>query len=402
MTAERERLLPSEMKHALLENLISEPGQPDITNRGGTQEIPCPQRNDTQPGRRPLGAGTRCTPLQANCTAQIIGRSRAIREALRLVESAAPTDSTVLLMGETGTGKRLFAKAIHDLSRRKTRSMILVNCASLPCTLVESELFGREKGAYTGALTAQVGRFQLADGSTLFLDEIGEVSPEVQVKLLRVLEEGEFERLGSPKVLRINVRVIAATNRDLAECVRDGTFRKDLFYRLNVCPIRIPPLRERLDDIPLLVKALVIELTRKMNRRIPEVAEAVIERLQSYLWPGNVRELRNVIEHALIMSSGTTLEVDLPRAVDRQTSRVLTLEDMKREHITNVLDTTGWRIKGPQGAAKVLGMKPSTLYSVMNKLGITKTRANRESREGLPRAPGFGMTPWAELPMHDC
>ncbi|MEW6440088.1 MAG: sigma 54-interacting transcriptional regulator [bacterium] len=348
--------------------------QADIMKGNGAEGEPLPSRVEIQQVKDRPDAWADCPPLPTHCRPEIIGRSRAIQQALRLVETAALTDSTVLLLGETGTGKRLFAKAIHDLSRRRNRPMIVVSCASLPSTLVESELFGREKGAYTGALTAQIGRFQLADGSTLFLDEIGEVSPEVQVKLLRVLEEGELERLGSPKVLRVDARVVAATNRDLAECVREGKFRKDLYYRLNVCPIRIPPLRERLEDIPLLARAFVIELTRKMNKRIPEVPDAVIDRLQSYLWPGNVRELRNAIEHALIMSSGPTLDVAVPRAADSPTSRVLTLEEREREHITNVLEMTGWRIKGSRGAAKLLGMKPSTLYSRMSKLGISKKK----------------------------
>ena len=286
----------------------------------------------------------------------------------------APTDSSVLIRGETGTGKELLAQAIHRLSPRGRHVMVKVNCAALPSGLVESELFGREKGAFTGALARQVGRFEVADGSTLFLDEVGELPADVQVKLLRVLQEGEFERLGSPRTIKVNVRVIAATNRDLAEEVRKGRFREDLFYRLNVFPIRMPPLRERPQDIPLLVWVFLEDLSSRMGKKITQVPRAAMEALQRHSWPGNIRELRNVIEHAAIITTGDTLRVpalgvDAPAAPLPQT-----LADAERKHILRALESTGWRIKGPKGAAMVLGLNPATLYSRMKKLGIHPKR----------------------------
>ena len=245
---------------------------------------------------------------------EIVGQSSAIKNILAQAEQVAPTDSTVLILGETGTGKELLARAIHRMSSRKDRPLITVNCASLPPTLIESELFGREKGAYTGAMTRMVGRFELADGSTLFLDEIGELPLELQSKLLRVLEEGKFERLGSTKTLHVNVRIIAATNRDIAQDVTEGKFRKDLYYRLNVFPISIPPLRERSEDIPLLVWAFIKEFENKVGKRIDSIPRKSMEALQQYSWPGNVRELRNVIEHGMIVSSSRTLAVSVPQA----------------------------------------------------------------------------------------
>jgi len=305
---------------------------------------------------------------------KIIGESEAIKNVFVQIEQVAPTESSVLMTGETGTGKELIAQAIHNFSKRKDRVMVKVDCASLPSALVESELFGRQKGAYTGALTSQVGRFEVADGSSIFLDEIGELLPELQVKLLRVLQEGEFERLGSPKTIRVNVRVIAATNRDLSAEVRKGNFREDLYYRLNVFHIEVPPLRERLNDIPLLVWTFANEFAGKMDKKIQTVPKSTMEALQRYHWPGNVRELRNVIEHAVIVSTSDMLKVKLPQDPRGVTSRILTLKDAERQHITKVLERTNWRIKGPHGAAELLGLKPSTLYTRMNKLGIPTGR----------------------------
>ena len=248
--------------------------------------------------------------------------------------------------------------------------MVKVNCAALPSGLVESELFGREKGAYTGALTRQAGRFEVADGSTLFLDEVGELSLEVQAKLLRVLETGEFERLGSPKTIKVNVRLIAATHRDLAEDVRKGRFREDLYYRLNVFPILVPPLRERAEDIPLLVWAFLEEFSARMGKKITQVPRRTMEALQRYPWPGNVRELRNVIEHGAIVTTGETLKVPMLDDAAAVAAPRQTLADAERELILQTLETKGWTIKGPKGAAAALGLNPSTLYSRMKKLGI--------------------------------
>jgi PAS domain S-box-containing protein len=304
----------------------------------------------------------------------VTGRSAAITNVLRLVGQVGPTDSTVLVRGETGTGKELIAEAIHRCSPRQRHVMVKVNCAALPSGLVESELFGREKGAYTGALTRQVGRFEVADGSTLFLDEIGELSLDVQAKLLRVLEAGEFERLGSPRTIRVNVRLIAATNRDLTEAVRQGRFREDLYYRLNVFPIRVPPLRERTEDIPLLVWSFLEEFSSRMGKKITQVPRAAMAALQRHPWPGNVRELRNVIEHGAIVTAGDTLRIP---QLDEATSPPvgappLTLAQAEREHILEALERTGWHIKGAQGAAAQLGLNPATLYSRMKKLGIRR------------------------------
>ena len=276
----------------------------------------------------------------------IVGQSVAMKKVLTQAEQVAQTDSTVLLLGETGTGKELLARAIHSMSLRKDRPLVTVNCASLPPTLIESELFGREKGAYTGAMTKMIGRFEIADGSTLFLDEIGELPLELQSKLLRVLEEGNFERLGSTKPLHVNVRIIAATNRDIEQEVKDGKFRRDLFYRLNVFPIVIPPLRERPEDIPLLVRAVVKEFQKRMGKEIESIPKKTMQALQSYSWPGNVRELRNLIEHAMILSKGKTLDVHVPKRASSETDATGNLEDMERRHIVAVLEKTGWRIAG--------------------------------------------------------
>jgi transcriptional regulator with GAF, ATPase, and Fis domain len=308
---------------------------------------------------------------------RLIGQSPALLRVLTQVEQVAPTASSVLLLGETGTGKELFATAIHDGSPRRDRAMVRVNCAAIPAALIESELFGREKGAYTGALARQIGRFEMADGSTLFLDEISELPPESQGKLLRVLQERELERLGSPKRIKVNVRVIAATNRDLAKAVAEGRFREDLYYRLNVFPITAPPLRERREDVPLLVWAFVDEFSKAMGKPIEAIAKASLRALQAYDWPGNVRELRNVIERAMILANGATLRIDPPGAGAAPITRgLVTLAEAEREHIQRVLDATGWRIRGTGGAAGILGLKPTTLESRMAKLGLRRRSPN--------------------------
>lgn len=301
---------------------------------------------------------------------EIVGQSEALSKVLTQVAQVAHTDTTVLICGETGTGKELIAQAIHDMSLYRNKLMVKVNCASLPATLVESELFGREKGAYTGALTRQIGRFEKADGSTIFLDEIAELPLELQAKLLRVLQENAFERLGSPRTIQVQVRVIAATNRNIVEEVKMGNFRQDLFYRLNVFPITVPPLRERIEDIPLLVWTFVNEFCDKMGKQVHKIAKRDMETLQHYSWPGNIRELRNVIEHAVIVSSGGTLEMHLPQDVRQGISWARTLEEVECRHIMEVLRHTGGRIKGETGAARILGMIPSTLNSRIKKLGI--------------------------------
>jgi transcriptional regulator with GAF, ATPase, and Fis domain len=280
----------------------------------------------------------------------------------------------VLVFGETGTGKELCATAIHERSPRSARAMVRVNCAAIPTALIESELFGREKGAYTGAVARQIGRFELADGSTIFLDEIGELPGEVQVKLLRVLQERQIERLGSARPIQIDVRVIAATNRDLDQMVADGTFREDLYYRLNVFPIRVPPLRERPEDIPTLVWAFIEEFSRTLGKRIESIAKEHLGALQRYPWPGNIRELRNTVERAVIVSTGPRLVIEPPAAKSPRAPRSLLLQDVEREHIRTVLDKTGWRVRGDGGAADVLGLKPSTLEDRMAKLGLRRPR----------------------------
>jgi transcriptional regulator with GAF, ATPase, and Fis domain len=303
---------------------------------------------------------------------EIVGQSSAMKKILAQAEQVAPTDSTVLILGETGTGKELLARAIHRMSSRKDRPLITVNCSSLPPTLIESELFGRERGAYTGALTKMVGRFELADGSTLFLDEIGELPLELQSKLLRVLEDGSFERLGSTKTLHVNVRIIAATNRDIAQNVKEEKFRKDLYYRLNVFPIAIPPLRKRPEDIPLMVTAFVTKFQKNMGKEIKSISKKTMESLKSYSWPGNVRELKNVIEHAMILSKDTTLVVHLPDSGLAERDATQDLYGMERLHVVSVLEKTGWRVSGKGGAAEALGLKRTTLEAKMKKLGIKR------------------------------
>ena len=301
---------------------------------------------------------------------RIVGESPAIIEVLGLVEQVAATATTVLIEGETGTGKELIARRIHELSSRRDRPIILVNCAALPSTLVESELFGREKGAYTGSVSREPGRFEVANGSTLLLDEIAELPPELQAKLLRVLEEGQFERVGSSHTLKTDVRVIAATNRDLEAEVEAGRFRRDLYFRLAVFPIRVPPLRERREDVPLLVWAFVHELAANMNKSVESIRHEDMERLQRYSWPGNVRELRNLVERALILCPGPTLRISPPSGPAEGNNGVLSMDEVQRRHILKVLETAGGRIRGPGGAAELLGLKPTTLRSRMQRLGL--------------------------------
>jgi formate hydrogenlyase transcriptional activator len=311
---------------------------------------------------------------------EIVGESTALRRVLKQVETVAPTNSTVLIIGETGTGKELIARALHQLSPSRTRTFVKLNCAAIPSGLLESELFGHEKGAFTGAIMQKIGRFELAHEGTLFLDEVGDIPAELQPKLLRVLQEQEFERLGSTKTIRVNVRLVAATNRDLPRMVKDGQFRSDLFYRLNVFPIVLPPLRERAADIPRLVRHLTQKFARRMGRQIETISAEVMDALVAYSWPGNVRELENVIERAVILSPGTDLQIPLgelkavavphPEPSDGE----VTLADAERQHILRVLGETGWVLGGPRGAAARLGVKRTTLQSKMKKLNISRPR----------------------------
>jgi formate hydrogenlyase transcriptional activator len=306
---------------------------------------------------------------------EIIGNSAVLRGVLQEVETVAPTGSTVLIRGETGTGKELIARAVHDLSPRQGRTFVKLNCAAIPTGLLESELFGHEKGAFTGALMQKSGRFELAHQGTLFLDEVGDIPQELQPKLLRVLQEQEFERLGSTRTIKVDLRLVAATNRDLARMVADGRFRADLYYRLNVFPLVIPPLRERRDDIPPLVRHFTQRFAQRMGRRIESIPGAIMDALVSYPWPGNVRELQNVIERAVILSPGPALQVplsDLQSAVTQAPAEAVTLAEAEREHILGTLWETGWVVAGPKGAAARLGMKRSTLQEKMKKLGISR------------------------------
>ncbi|MCG6908094.1 MAG: sigma 54-interacting transcriptional regulator [Desulfobacteraceae bacterium] len=303
---------------------------------------------------------------------EMVSVSQAMKRVLGQVEQVAPTDAVVLLQGETGTGKELLARNIHRLSRRKDRQLVTLNCAVLPPTLIESELFGREKGAYTGALTRMAGRFEVANRSTLFLDEIGELSIDLQAKLLRVLEEGRFERLGSTRALKVDVRIIAATNRDLARAVAEDRFRADLFYRLNVFPIMIPPLRKRIQDIPPLVWAFVRQNEKKLGKRVDRIPHRSMEALQHYAWPGNARELRNIVEHAMITGSGGTLHLQPPTPAPCASPTGDKLKEVERRHILSVLERTGWRVDGKNGAAEILGLKRTTLQAKMKKLGIKR------------------------------
>ena len=303
----------------------------------------------------------------------IVGTSSALKRVLSQVGHVAPTDASVLLLGETGTGKELFAHLLHRRSRRKDRTLVTLNCVALPPTLIEAELFGREKGAYTGALTRQAGRFELADGSTIFLDEIAELPVDMQVKLLRVLENGQLERIGSTKTLTVDVRVIAATNRDLAALVAHGKFREDLYYRLNVFPIVVPPLRERGEDIPLLVWTFAKYFGQALGKPVERIPQATMDALRRYPWPGNIRELRNVIERAVILSESSTLRVPMGLAVAPEASPP-TLAVAERGQIQAALEKTGWRIRGPAGTAALLGLKPTTLESRIKKLGLSRPR----------------------------
>lgn len=303
---------------------------------------------------------------------EIIGNSPALHAALAKAAQVAPTNSTVLITGETGTGKELLARAIHRNSNRRDKRMIIVNCAALPSNLVEAELFGREKGAYTGALTRERGRFEIADGSTILLDEIGELPLELQVKLLRVLQDGEFERIGSSKTLKVDVRVLAATNRNLAKSMEEKKFREDLFYRLAVFPIEVPPLRDRAEDIPQLVWSFVQEYSQTMAKLVESIPRKSMRLLVAHSWPGNVRELKNVIERAMIVSQGSVLDVEPPVTARAPRQSSLRLEDIEREHIRAIARSTGWRVRGQRGAAEILGLKPTTLEARMKKLGISR------------------------------
>jgi formate hydrogenlyase transcriptional activator len=306
---------------------------------------------------------------------EIIGQSAPLRLLLHNLEQVAPTEATVLIQGETGTGKELLARAVHDRSRRKDRPLVKVNCGSIPAGLVESELFGHERGAFTGATQRRVGRFELAHGGTIFLDEVTELPIDTQVKLLRVLQEGEFERVGSNQTIKVDVRVIAATNRDLREIVKNGSFRSDLFYRLNVFPLTVPALRERRDDIPLLVNFFLSKFGKKLGREVRGVSQKSMDSLIRYDWPGNVRELQNIVERAVVLAGGPIVQVDdsMMRVDAAQASALDTLENTERNHILRALNETNWVVHGKRGAAEILGLNPSTLRSRMEKLGIKRS-----------------------------
>jgi formate hydrogenlyase transcriptional activator len=313
---------------------------------------------------------------------QIVGKSSALESVLEQVEQVAPTDSTVLIQGETGTGKELIARAVHDLSSRFGRPLIKLNCAAIPFDLLESELFGHEKGAFTGAVAQKVGRFELADKGTLFLDEVGDIPLALQPKLLRVLQEREFERLGGTRTHQVDVRLVAATHRNLAEMVKCNEFRSDLYYRLNVFPIPLPPLRERREDIPALVEHFVEIYARRMKKQIEHISPETMSALVSYQWPGNIRELQNFIERSVILTSGRVLQpplASLKSAAAAESLGAITLEDAERDHIRKILEQTRWVVSGPDGAAARLGVKRSTLYFRMQKLGISRSK-----RDPLP------------------
>ena len=300
-------------------------------------------------------------------------KSPVMKTVFEKIRSVSPTKSNVLLIGETGTGKSVLAKLIHQHSNRRNSQFISIHCGAIPDTLVESELFGHEKGAFTGAIKRKLGRFEIARGGTIFLDEIGTITPSAQVKLLQVLQDGTFQRVGGEETLETDVRVIAATNADLKKMCDDGKFRKDLYYRLSVFPITIPPLRERIDDIPLLVWNFIRQFEKRMGKHIQSVPKRSMEALQRYPWAGNARELRNVIEHAMIVSSGKTLVLNPPTlAAPKRSAEMKSLQEVERQHILSVLKETGWRVAGKNGAAKILGLKPTTLEARMKKLGINR------------------------------
>jgi transcriptional regulator with GAF, ATPase, and Fis domain len=309
---------------------------------------------------------------------EIVGTSSSMEKVFQKVKQVANTDSTVLIIGETGTGKELIAHAIHNRSKRKNRPLIKVNCAALSAGLIESEFFGHEKGAFTGAISQRIGRFELANGGTIFLDEIGEISLEVQAKLLRVLQEEEFERVGGTKTLKVDVRVIAATNRNLKAMVEEKTFRADLYYRLNVFPIDLPALRQRKEDISLLVRYFVNKHMTAMGKKITSISQETIQQFMSYSWPGNIRELENVVERALILANGSVLHIEDEFPLLKQVKQSLTvteyksLEEIEREYILKILENVGWIIEGAKGAAVILKINPNTLRSRMQKLGIRK------------------------------
>ncbi|HEY1497062.1 MAG TPA: sigma 54-interacting transcriptional regulator [Candidatus Solibacter sp.] len=305
----------------------------------------------------------------------IVGSSRALGEVLNHIRTVAPTDSTVLIEGETGTGKELVAQAIHLNSRRRQRPFVKLNCAAIPLGILESELFGHEKGAFTGAVTQKLGRFEAADGGTLFLDEVGDIPLELQAKLLRVLQEREFERLGSTHTRRVNVRVVAATNQDLIELVNAKLFRMDLYYRLNVFPIAVPPLRHRLEDIPILVAHFVNRYAGSMAKQIGRMSSEAMDALLDYPWPGNIRELQNIVERAVILSSGDVLQLAPLPVHDRFPSGAVTLADAERDHILNALRESNWVVGGAGGAAARLGLKRTTLISKMRKRGLSRAKA---------------------------
>jgi PAS domain S-box-containing protein len=311
---------------------------------------------------------------------EMVGNSRAIQSLKKAIQQVAPTDTSVLIKGETGTGKELVARYIHELSLRKERILVKVNCAALSEGLITSELFGHEKGAFTGAIMKRLGRFEYADGATIFLDEIGDLPLETQAMLLRVLQDGEFERVGSSKTIKVNVRLIAATNRDLSLLVREKKFRQDLFFRLNVFPIEIPPLRERTEDIPLLTAYFLEVFGRKLGKKVDKIKDQTLRLLHEYSWPGNVRELQNIIEHSLVTSKGEYLDVPETYFVEREEDKKLvmypSLEEYEKKYIQDVLRHTGGILYGKKGAANILGLKPSTLQSRMKKLGIEKTKSH--------------------------
>jgi formate hydrogenlyase transcriptional activator len=343
---------------------------------------------------------------------EIVGESGALRRVLKEVETVAPTDSTVLIRGETGTGKELIARALHSLSPRRDRTFVKINCAAIPTGLLESELFGHEKGAFTGAISQKVGRFELAHQGTLFLDEVGDIPSELQPKLLRVLQEQEFERLGSTRTVWVDVRLVAATNRDLAEMTANGQFRNDLFYRLNVFPVMLPPLRERPDDIPRLVRHFTQRFARRMGRRIETIPAAVMDAMVRYAWPGNIREMQNVIERAVILSRDGVLPNPLPKnrtdsiipSVHRSQvfQSSMTLEDSDRALIIETLEQAGWRVGGPRGAAAKLGLKRTTLLAKMRRLRISRPMHQEETDMLALASPGIRLGRCSSFERQSC